>query len=144
MAWVKLKYKILGPGSKGYVYSDPLAVSGGGWTDGPGSIWDANYNGPVIIDFEAGYAFLWAGGKRLARLALTVATTDTPTPTDTPEPTVTPVPTETPIPTDTPVPTETPIPEPFEIKLWAIVEDNAGNSSYIPLGTYTMPGSCDI
>ena len=109
--WVKLKYEILGPGSTGYVYSADLGPPlTGGWTDGPGSSWDAYYKGTLTIDFSDGYAFT-AGGKLFFRPPLSG-------------------------------PTETPTPEPFTVKVWSIVQDNAGNESYVLHGTYTLDSAC--
>lgn len=67
IAWVKLKYKILGPGSKDYQYSGDIGPPlMGGWTDGPGSTWDAFYKGDHTISFSDGYAFT-TGGKLFFR-----------------------------------------------------------------------------
>ena len=67
IAWVKLKYKILGPGTLDYQYSaefgDPVS---GGWIDGPGSTWDGYYKGDLTINFSDGYAFI-TGGKLFFR-----------------------------------------------------------------------------
>jgi len=67
IAWVKLKYKILGPGTLDYQYSadfgDPVS---GGWTSGEGSTWDAYYKGDLTINFSDGYAFT-TGGKLFFR-----------------------------------------------------------------------------
>lgn len=61
--WVKLKYVILGPGSTGYQFSSDIGPPiSGGWTDGPGSTWDAYYKGDHTINFADGYAFT-TGGK---------------------------------------------------------------------------------
>ena len=63
---------------------------------------------------------------------------DSPVPTATPDPaTPTPSPTSPP-PTNTPGPT----PSPFDVEVWSIVQDNAGNTSYTIQGTYTLPGAC--
>ena len=70
IAWVKLKYKILGPGTLDYQYSadfgDPVS---GGWTSGEGSTWDAYYKGDLTINFSNGYAFT-TGGKLFFRPSL--------------------------------------------------------------------------
>ncbi len=109
--WVKLKYVILGPGSTGYQFSSDIGPPiSGGWTDGPGSAWDAYYKGDHTINFSDGYVFLM-GGKLFFRPPLTG-------------------------------PTATPSPEPFGVEVWSIVEDNAGNQSYVLHGTYTLDGSC--
>jgi hypothetical protein len=65
--WVKLKYVILGPGSTGYQFSSDIGPPlTGGWTDGPGSTWDAYYKGDHTINFSDGYAFT-TGGKLFFR-----------------------------------------------------------------------------
>ena len=136
---VQLKYKILGPGSNGYFYSDDFSPPvSGGWTDGEGSTWDAHYEGSITIDFDTGYAASSSGGKAFFMPLLVVAETPTPEP-----PTATPTlepPTATPT---SPPPTSTPTPSPFDIEIWSIVEDVDGNQSFYLMGTYTMPGSCD-
>jgi hypothetical protein len=135
--WVKVKYKIEGPASLGYVYSGDLSPpDSGGWS---GSAWDAVYSGTFNVDFELGYALLWGGRKSLA---LSAMGTTTPTP-ETPTATYTPVP---PTATDTPIPptaTHTPISTPFTVKLWAGAQDNEGNVNYLFLGAYTMPANCE-
>ncbi len=121
--WVKLKYKILGPGSLGYVYSSDIGPPvSGGWTAGPGSKWDAYYKGDLTIDFDLGYASL-LGGKTYARPPRVEET-------------------ETPAPTATAEPSSTPTPGPYTVEVWSIVRDNAGNESFIFHGDYTLPGSC--
>ena len=116
--WVKLKYQILGPESKGYQFSSDIGPPiSGGWTDGPGSTWDGYYKGDITINFSDGYAIGTTGGKLFARPMLSV---------------------ETP----TPEPTATPTAEPFVVEVWSIVEDDAGNQSYELHGTYTLAGSC--
>ena len=70
--WVKLKYKILGPGSEGYQYSADLSPQvSGGWTDGEGSTWDATYDGSITIDFDSGYAAAASEEKRCLASART-------------------------------------------------------------------------
>jgi hypothetical protein len=142
--WVKVKYKVEGPNSLGYVYTSDLSPpTSGGWS---GSAWDAIYNGSFTIDFEAGYALSWGGRKVLAIVETATPTPLPPTPTDTPIP---PTATYTPIPptaTPTPIPptaTHTPVPTPFIVKLWAGVKDGDGNTTYLFLGSYTMPPICD-
>jgi hypothetical protein len=136
--WVKLKYKIVGPGSQGYQYSADLSPQvSGGWTAGEGSTWDAYYDGTITIDFNTGYAASVSGGKAFFLLVVEPTATPTavpPTATPTLEP-----PTATPT---SPPPTSTPTPSPFDVKVWSIARDNAGNESFTFLGTYTMPGSC--
>jgi hypothetical protein len=133
--WVKLKYKILGPGSQGYIYSGDIGPPvSGGWTEGPGSKWDAYYKGDLTIDFDTGYA-LWIGAAKAYAQPLYEVATETPEPaTATPGPaTATPT---------LPPATATPEPEPYTVELWAIVKDKAGNDSYVLLGTYLISGSC--
>lgn len=73
--WVKLKYKVVGPGSKGYIYSPDLSPPvGDPWS---GTTWDATYNGSITIDFDTGYASITGGGKVASR----VMTSETATPT---------------------------------------------------------------
>ena len=135
---VKLKYKILGLDSQGYQYSTDLSPQvSGGWTDGEGSTWDAYYDGSITIDFDTGYAASGSGGKAFFLLVVE----QTATPTEVP-PTATPTlepPTATPT---SPPPTSTPTPSPFDVKVWSIARDNAGNESFTFHGAYTMPGSC--
>lgn len=140
--WVKLKYKILGPGSLGYIYSEDIGPPvSGGWKDGPGSKWDAYYKGDLTIDFDAAYALELGGGKTYAR-PLAVVVTDTPEPaTATPEPPTATPPPATATPTAGPV-TATPEPDPFTVEVWVIVRDQSGNESYDLLGSYLLPGSC--
>jgi hypothetical protein len=144
--WVKLKYKILGPGSQGYIYSGDIGPPvSGGWTDGPGSAWEAYYKGDLTIDFDVGYAFWSGGGKAYAGLLsgnkvfarpLYVVETATPMPSSTSAPTPTSVATAT-LPA-----TATPIPTPFDVEVWSIVRDKAGNESYELQGSYTLSGTC--
>jgi hypothetical protein len=109
IAWVKLKYIILGPGSTGYQFSSDIGPPvSGGWTDGPGSTWDAYYKGDHTINFADGYAF--SGGGKLFRVMPRRPAESAP---------------------------------PFTVEVWSIVEDNAGNQSYILHGTYLLPGDCD-
>jgi len=117
--WVKMKYKILGPGSQGYQYSADLSPQvSGGWTDGEGSSWDAYYDGSIAIDFESGYTAAASGGKALFLLLLE--------PTATPEPSTATPTLEPPPPTPTSLPpTSTPTPGPFDIEVWSIARDNA-------------------
>lgn len=136
--WVKLKYKILGPGSQGYQYSADLSPQvSGGWTDGEGSTWDATYDGSITIDFNTGYAASVSGRKAFFLLVFEPTATPTAVP-PTATPTLEPL-TATPT---SPPPTSTPTPSPFEVKVWSIGRDNAGNESFTFHGTYTMPGSC--
>lgn len=113
---VQVKYKV---GSSGYVYSDDFSPPvSGGWTAGVGSTWDAIYNGSDVIDYDEAFASLSVGRKAYMSPLLG-------------DPTATPT---------LPPPTATPSPIPVE--LWAIAEDVAGNVNFIPLGNYTLPGSC--
>jgi hypothetical protein len=135
--WVKVKYKVEGPNTRGYIYSvDMSPPDSGGWS---GSSWDAIYSGSLTVDFDTGYAALWGGRKALALSAM-----DTATPTNTPS---APTATDTPVPptaTHTPLPsTNTPVPTPFTVKLWAGAKDIDGNEAYLFLGSYTMPAVCD-
>ena len=136
--WVKLKYKILGPGSQGYQYSADLSPQvSGGWTNGEGSAWDATYYGSIAIDFNTGYAASVSGGKAFFLRVIEPTATPTsvpPTATPTLEP-----PTATPT---FPPPTSTPTPSPFDIEVWSIARDNAGNENFTFHGAYAMPGSC--
>jgi hypothetical protein len=144
--WVKVKYKIEGPNSLGYVYSANLSPpDSGGWS---GSAWDAIYSGMVYVDFEGGYVFSWGGRKGLALSAMETATPTpelatathtllSPTPTDPPVP---PTACDTPIP---PTTTHTPNSNPFTVTLWAGAQDNNGNVNYLFLGAYTMPANCE-
>jgi hypothetical protein len=70
IAWVKLKYKILGPGTLDYQYSDGLDEVSGGWTSGEGSSWDAYYKGDLTISFSVGYLVSTGGGKLYFRPSL--------------------------------------------------------------------------
>jgi len=111
IAWVKLKYIILGPGSTGYQFSSDIGPPiSGGWTDGPGSTWDAYYKGDHTINFADGYAFT-SGGKLFFRPSLSG-------------------------------PSAALTVDPFTVEVWSIVEDNAGNQSYVLQGTYTLDGAC--
>jgi len=148
IAWVKLKYKIEGPGSLGYVYSmDFSPAESGGWN---GNAWDAYYSGRIVVEFDIAYAASVRGSKVLALAAASTPTPIPATPTVTFTP-GTPTPTSTPAPptaTHTPVPatastTPTATPTPFTVKLWAGAQDNEGNTNYIFLGSYRMPAACD-
>lgn len=111
VTWVKLKYKILGPGTLDYQYSDDIGPPlTGGWTDGPGSTWDAYYKGDLTISFSDGYAFT-TGGKLFFRPSLSG-------------------------------PSSALTVDPFTVEVWSIVQDNAGNQSFVLHGTYTLAGSC--
>jgi hypothetical protein len=70
IAWVKLKYVILGTGSTGYQFSSALDEISGGWSDGPGSTWDAYYKGDLTISFDVGYIVSTGGGKLFFRPSL--------------------------------------------------------------------------
>ena len=66
ISWMKLKYKILGPGSQGYQYSADLSPQvSGGWTAGEGSTWDATYDGSITIDFKCWLCSEWIGSKSI-------------------------------------------------------------------------------
>lgn len=146
--WVKLKYKIQGS-SVGYVYSDPLTKTSGGWANDTKTEWNALYKGSIEIEFEDGWA-LNGGPKALARVMLSSDETATPTPTGTISTTASPTPTPTPdltpsaTPTSTatkapsPTPTPTPTSDSYTVELWALAEDNDGNPGYLQLATYTM------
>jgi hypothetical protein len=46
MAWVKLKYNVEGYTTE-YIYSDPLTLCSGGWTDEKG--WEGCYSGSILV-----------------------------------------------------------------------------------------------
>ncbi len=113
IAWVKLKYKILGPGTLDYQFSSDIGPPiTGGWTAGPGSTWDGYYKGDLTINFSDGYAFT-TGGKLFFRPALNASAAA-------PALSV----------------------EPFTVEVWSIVEDNSGNQSYVLHGNYLLDSSC--
>lgn len=143
--YVKLKYKIEGPGTEGYIRSDQLDRTGGGFEgDPPPWIWDAHYEGGMTISFEDGYHVMNLGVHLLAK---PLADEEEPEATATPEPpTATPEPptatAEPPTPTFTPEPSPTPTVEPFEVNLYVIASDDAGKLMHEHLATYWMDGSC--
>lgn len=152
---VQLKYQFIGS-ARGYQYGPQLTKISGGFT-GPGTTWDAVYQGGIKIDFAAGWA---ATGLKVFAVPLLSSSSDTATPIATtlspaPSNTSTPVPaSSTPAASNTPDPTPTwtasPTPGttatsvagPFTVEVYAYVEDNAGNSSFLWLATYTIPGPC--
>lgn len=142
--YTKLKFKVLGPGSQGYIYSNPLNKTSGGWTGNAGSTWDAYYDGSIVIDFDVGYTFHGSGKVMAMPISIDLSTTDTPTPTATVSATLVPSSTVTTMPTMTPTLTATSSgPSSFTVEVHAIAWDHAGHSGHILLGTYTMPGSCN-
>lgn len=128
MKWVGVKYRFeISGGVYNYVQLSQ--------TGGPGMVgnqWDATYGGPLTINFAKKFGSAPAAGKSLAKAignqSQVVGETDTPTPTNTPLP-----PTDTPVPADT----STPTPTVYTIKVHGKAEDNAGNISYLEIGTFT-------
>jgi hypothetical protein len=135
MEWVGVKYKF-SIGGASYVYVKLSATGGPGWE---GNQWDKTYGGELTVDWSRRYGIAPSGGKSLARAmgSSSVLVAETATPTNTPEPTATPSPTLTPSITPTPSNTPTPAPEEYRIEVHAKAQDNAGNISYLHLGSFT-------
>ena len=117
MNWVGVKYKFSVSGAN-YVYVE-LSQTGGGWTSGPGSSWDAKYGGTVSLDWDKRFGSILQGGRYLAKPVARQGALESST--------------ETP----TPGPTKTSTPTVHTIRIWAKAEDNAGNVSHFELASYT-------